>query len=61
VETTLQKLGDTLTRVEISHYYSTNGLKAKLLNFIARGKIAAETQAMLNAMKNTIETAVRAA
>jgi len=61
VETRLQRLGDTLTQVEISHYYSTNSLKAKLLNLIARGKIARETQATLNAMKNAIEAAGRAA
>jgi uncharacterized membrane protein len=61
VETRLQKLGDAATRVEISHYYSTNSLKAKLLNLIAKGKIARETQAMLNAMKNRIEAAGRAA
>lgn len=55
VETRLQKLGDKLTKLETIHYYSTNGLKAKLLNLIAKGRIARETQAMLNAMKNTIE------
>jgi hypothetical protein len=39
------------------HFYSTNTLKAKLLNLIAKGKIARETQATLNAAKSTIETA----
>jgi hypothetical protein len=38
VETTFQKLGDSSTKVEISHYYSTTTLKAKLLNLIAKGK-----------------------
>jgi len=57
VETRLQKLGDQSTKMEISHYYSTTGLKAKLLNFIAKGKIARETQATLNAIKSAIETA----
>jgi hypothetical protein len=60
VETTLQKLGDLSTKVEISHFYSTITLKAKLLNLIAKGKIARETQATLNAMKATIEAAYRA-
>ncbi len=57
VETTFQTLGPRSTRVEISHYYSTTNLKAKLLNFIAKGKIARETQASLNAAKAKIETA----
>jgi hypothetical protein len=55
VETTFQTLGDRSTRVEISHYYSTTTLKAKLLNLIARGKISREAQATLNAAKSTIE------
>jgi hypothetical protein len=60
VETTFQALGDRSTKVEISHYYSTTSLKAKLLNFIAKGKIDRETQATLNAAKVTIEAACRA-
>ena len=55
VETTFQSLGYQSTKVEISHYYSTTTLKAKLVNLIARGKIARETQATLNAAKATIE------
>jgi uncharacterized membrane protein len=57
VETTFHKLGDASTKVEISHYYSTTSLKAKLLNLIAKGKIARETQATLNAIKAAVETA----
>ena len=57
VETTLQRAGDLSTRIEISHYYSTKTLKAKMVNLIARRKIARETQATLNAMKRAIETA----
>ena len=60
VETTLQKLGHLSTKMEISHYYSTTTLKAKLLNLIAKGKIARETQATLNAAKAAIEAACRA-
>jgi uncharacterized membrane protein len=60
VETTFQRLGHRSTKVEISHYYSTATLKAKLLNLIARGKIARETQATLNTAKATIEAACRA-
>ena len=55
VETTFQKLGDLSTKVMISHYYSTKSLKAKLLNLIAKRKIARETQATLNAIKGAIE------
>ncbi len=60
VETTFQTLGHRSTKVEISHYYSTTTLKAKLLNLIAKGKIARETQATLNAAKATIGAACRA-
>jgi hypothetical protein len=61
VESTLHRVGESSTQVEISHYYSTKTLKAKLLNLIAGRKIARETQAMLNAMKGAIETAHRGA
>jgi hypothetical protein len=55
VETTFQTVGNASTKVEISHYYSTPSLLAKLLNLIAKGKIARETQATLNAAKAVIE------
>lgn len=55
VETTFQKLGDSSTKVEISHYYSTPTLKAKILNLVAKGKIARDTQATLKAIKGAIE------
>ena len=57
VETLFQKLGDASTKIEIRHYYSTKTLKAKLLNLIAKGKLARETQAMLQAAKVAIEAA----
>jgi uncharacterized membrane protein len=57
VETTFRKLGDASTQVEITHYYSTPSLKAKLLNLIAKGKIARDTQATLNSAKAAIEAA----
>jgi hypothetical protein len=57
VETTFQKLGDVSTKVAISHHYSTKNMKAKLLNLIARARIARETQATLNAIKAAIEAA----
>ncbi len=55
VETTFQKLGDSSTKVEISHYYSTPTLKSKLLNLIAKGKIGRETHDTLSAAKALIE------
>ena len=57
VETTFRTLGHQSTKVEISHYYSTKTLKAKILNLIAKGRIARETQATLNAAKAAIEAA----
>lgn len=57
VETTFQKLGATATKMTISHFYSMPGVKAKLLNLIAKWKIARETQATLDAIKNAIESA----
>lgn len=57
VETLFQKLGNSSTKVQIRHYYSTKTLKAKLLNLIAKGKLARETQAMLHAAKAAIEAA----
>jgi hypothetical protein len=59
VETTFEPLGQRSTKVAISHYYLTPTLKAKLLNLIAKGKIARGTQAILNAAKATIEAACR--
>jgi len=55
VETTFHKLGDSSTRVAISHYYSTPTWKAKLLNLIAKGRIARETRATLAGVKAAIE------
>jgi len=55
VETNLYEIGPRSTRIEIRHYYSTNSVKAKLLNLIAKGKIARQTQQTLNAIKTAIE------
>lgn len=56
-ETTFKKLGDSSTKVEISHHYSAKTLGAMLLNLVARRKIARETQATLTAIKAAIEGA----
>jgi hypothetical protein len=55
VESTLKKIDDKTTEVEISHYYSNSKLKVWLLNFIIKPKIARETTDTLKAMKNKIE------
>ena len=55
VETPLHSVGQSSTKIEISHYYSTPTLKAKLLNLIARRKIARETQGTLHGTKAAIE------
>jgi hypothetical protein len=57
VETTVHRIGQSSTKMEISPYYSTPTLKAKLLNLVARRKIARETQDTLNGMKAAIESA----
>ena len=55
VESTLKKIDDKTTRVEISHFYSSSKRKVWLLNFIIKPKIARETTDTLKAMKNKIE------
>jgi len=55
VETTFHSMGDSSTRVEISHYYTTKSLKAKILHLLAGRKIASDSQKMLNAVKGKIE------
>jgi len=57
VETIFHRGGQSSTKVEISHYYSTLTLKAKLLNLVAKRRIARDTQATLNASKAAIEAA----
>lgn len=59
VETTFHKAGESATKMQISHFYSTNSLKAKLLNLIAKGKIARQTQSTLDAIKVAIEAGGR--
>jgi hypothetical protein len=48
--------GNSRTRVEFAHFYSTNSLKAKLFHWIAGRRIAKESQETLNAMKAAIES-----
>ncbi len=58
VESTLSKIGDGITRVEMTHFYSTSTLKIWLLNLIIKRRIARETQNTLNAMKKAIECGI---
>ena len=55
VETIFTKIDDAHTKIEFNHYYSTNTLKAKVINLIARGKIGKESMETLRAMKKSIE------
>lgn len=55
VESRLTPLGENATKVEFRHYYSTESLKAKLFNLIAKRKIATDAQSTLEAMKRVIE------
>ena len=55
VETTLKKIEDQTTQIEISHFYSNSKLKVLLLNFFIKRKVAKETQDTLNAIKKAIE------
>ena len=55
VESTVKKIDDHTTKVEISHFYSSSKWKVWLLNFIIKRKVARETTDTLNAMKKSIE------
>lgn len=55
VESTLSKVGDSATKVEMSHFYSSSKLNVWLMNFFIKRKLARETQDTLNAMKKAIE------
>jgi uncharacterized protein YndB with AHSA1/START domain len=56
VVSTLAREGDGRTRVQFSHFYSTNTWKAKLFHWIAGRRIAKESQATLDAIKSAIES-----
>ncbi len=58
VESTLTKVGEKATKVEMSHFYSSSKLTVRLLNFFIKRKLARETQDTLNAMKEWIESNV---
>jgi len=55
VESTLKKIDDKSTKVEISHFYSSSKWKVWLLNFIIKRKVSRETMDTLNAIKKNIE------
>jgi hypothetical protein len=55
VETTVKKIDDQATQVEISHFYSSATLKVWLLNLFIKRNVAKETQDTLNGLKKAIE------
>jgi len=55
VETTLSKIDDNSTKIEMLHFYSSSKLFVRLLNFVIKRKIARQTQDTLDAMKKWIE------
>ncbi len=55
VETIFTPLTENSTQIEFCHYYSTRSLTAKSLNFMAKSKIAQESQSTLNAIKSAVE------
>jgi hypothetical protein len=56
VESTLSKVGENATKVEMSHYYSSSKWMVWLLNSFIQRKLARETQDTLNSMKERIES-----
>ena len=55
VETTLKKVNEHATQIEISHFYSSSTLKVWLLNLFIKRKVAKETLDTLNGLKKAIE------
>jgi Polyketide cyclase / dehydrase and lipid transport len=56
VVSSLTRVDGGRTRVEFSHFYSTNTWKAKLVHCLAGRRIAKESQQTLDAMKSAIES-----
>ena len=56
VESTVSKVGDSVTKVEMVHFYSTPKPIVRFLNLFIKRKIERETQETLNAMKKSIES-----
>src|SRR5664279_1198862 len=50
VESTLKKIDDESTKVEISHFYSSSKWKVRLLNFFIKRKVGRETRDTLSAI-----------
>jgi hypothetical protein len=55
VETLFTPLGENSTKTEFCHYYSTNSSTAKMVNLVAKPRLAKESQETLVAIKNKIE------
>ena len=57
VETTLTELDACRTKVTMSHCYATPTLQSRVFDWIARGKIARNTEATLRMLKARLEPA----
>ena len=57
VETTLTELDACTTKVTMSHFYATPTLQSRVFDWIARGKIARNTEATLRMLKARLEPA----
>jgi Polyketide cyclase / dehydrase and lipid transport len=55
VETTVKKIDNHTTRVDISHFYSNSKWKLRLLNIFIKWKVGKETRETLESMKKAIE------
>jgi len=55
VETTVKKIDNHRTQVDISHFYSSSKWKVRLLNIFIKWKVGKETQETLESMKKAIE------
>jgi Polyketide cyclase / dehydrase and lipid transport len=55
VETTLKKIDNQTTQVDISHFYSSSKWKVRVFNIFIKWKVGKETQETLKSMKKAIE------
>ena len=59
VESSFEKVPDQRTKVTIRQSYSPNGLRGRLVNVVARRRIAGQTRDTMNGMKQLLEREVR--
>jgi uncharacterized protein YndB with AHSA1/START domain len=56
VDTVFESISENQTKVSILHFYDTNKLRAKLINFFAKGKVSKQTLDTLNGIKEKLES-----